>query len=72
MQNTSQTTLAETLGMVSYEQGVKAPVLCKQTMQLAKESEDTKSILEAWTRGYNKAKRIKMQEFFKAKMAAKA
>ena len=71
---TSQITAAETFGMINHEQGVmRAPAQSKELMSMIagrkigetpKNTPSSIELMDAWTKGWDKAKRIMMKEKF--------
>ena len=67
----SQITTAETLGMVNHENGImRVPAQSKDLMEMLKGrtigqtpqgEASTKDLMNAWTNGWDKAKRIEMK-----------
>ena len=71
---TNQITTAETLGIINYEQGVmRVPAQSKDLMEMLKGrgvgetpkgEASTKELMNAWTKGWDKAKEIEMKSRF--------
>ena len=71
---TSQITTAETFGMINHEQGImRVPAQSKELMDMLKgrkagetpkNEASTLELMDAWTKGWDKAKRIMMKEKF--------
>ena len=70
----SQIITAETLGMINYEEGViRVPAQSKELMNILKNRKigetpnnqaSSIDLLKAWTKGWDKAKRIEMKQRF--------
>jgi hypothetical protein len=70
----SQITIAETLGMINHEQGMmRVPAHCKELMNMLtgrkvgetpKNEASSIELMDAWTKGWDKAKIIMMKEKF--------
>lgn len=70
MKLSSRIANAESLGLIAFEQGnITAPAQCNTTMEMIKgeERKNTIKILEAWNKGYQKAKRAKIKAFLVVK-----
>ena len=71
---TSQITTAETFGMINHEQGIiRVPAQSKELMEMLsnrkvgktpKNEATTIELMNAWTKGWDKARNIMMKEKF--------